>query len=74
MKTTIDWLKTHLDTDAPLGAIVDRLAAATRRAIAERDVDLGRDPEGNVAADLAVEDRIEAERQIEAAARGRDEQ
>ena len=25
MKTTIDWLKSHLDTDAPLGAIVDRL-------------------------------------------------
>ena len=25
MKTTIDWLKTHLETDAPLGAIVDRL-------------------------------------------------
>ena len=25
MKTTIDWLKTHLDTDAAPGAIVDRL-------------------------------------------------
>lgn len=25
MKTTIDWLKTHLDTEAPLSAIVDRL-------------------------------------------------
>ena len=25
MKTTIDWLKTHLDTDAPLDEIVDRL-------------------------------------------------
>jgi len=25
VKTTIDWLKTHLDTDAPLDAIVDRL-------------------------------------------------
>jgi len=25
VKTTIDWLKSHLDTDAPLGAIVDRL-------------------------------------------------
>jgi len=42
--------------------------------VAQRDIDLGRDPEGNVAADLAVEDRIEAERQIEAAARGRDQQ
>jgi NADH-quinone oxidoreductase subunit J len=44
------------------------------RAVAQRDIDLGRDPEESVAADLAVEDRIEAERQIEAAARGRDEQ
>jgi NADH-quinone oxidoreductase subunit J len=44
------------------------------KAIAQRDIDLGRDPEETVAADLAVEDRIEAERQIEAAARGRDEQ
>ena len=25
MKTTIDWLKTHLETDAPPGTIVDRL-------------------------------------------------
>ena len=25
MKTTIDWLQTHLDTDAPLSAIVDQL-------------------------------------------------
>jgi phenylalanyl-tRNA synthetase beta chain len=25
VKTTIDWLKSHLDTDAPLSAIVDRL-------------------------------------------------
>ncbi len=25
MKTTLDWLKTHLDTDAPLRAIVERL-------------------------------------------------
>ena len=25
MKTTIDWLKTHLDTDASPGAIVERL-------------------------------------------------
>jgi NADH-quinone oxidoreductase subunit J len=44
------------------------------RAVVQRDIDLGRDPEKIVAADLAVEDRIEAERQIEAAARGRDEQ
>jgi len=25
MKTTLDWLRTHLDTDAPLAAIVERL-------------------------------------------------
>ena len=43
-------------------------------AVAQRDIDLGRDPQETVAADLALEDRIEAERQIEAAARGRDEQ
>jgi hypothetical protein len=42
--------------------------------VTQRDVDLGRDPQSNVAADLEAEDRIEAERQIEAAARGRDEQ
>ncbi len=42
--------------------------------LAERDVQLGRDPEGNVTADLAAEDRIEAQRQIEAGARGKDEQ
>jgi NADH-quinone oxidoreductase subunit J len=41
------------------------------RAISQRDLDLGREPEVNVASDLAVEERIEAERQIEAAARGR---
>ena len=25
MKTTLSWLKTHLDTDAPLAALVERL-------------------------------------------------
>jgi NADH-quinone oxidoreductase subunit J len=49
-------------------------ARSVSKAIAQRDIDLGRDPEETVAADLAIEDRIEAERQIEAAARGRDEQ
>jgi NADH-quinone oxidoreductase subunit J len=44
------------------------------KAIVQRDIDLGLDPEKTVAADLAIEDRIEAEQQIEAAARGRDEQ
>jgi NADH-quinone oxidoreductase subunit J len=43
-------------------------------AIVQRDIDLGRDPEQIVAADLAAEDRIETEQQIEAATRGRDEQ
>jgi NADH-quinone oxidoreductase subunit J len=43
-------------------------------AVAERDVQLGRDPEGNVIADFAAEDRIETERQIEAGTRGREEQ
>ena len=35
---------------------------------------LGRDPQPDVTADLETEDRTEEERQIEAAARGRDEQ
>ncbi len=39
-------------------------------AMAIRDPQLGRDPQADVAADLAAEDRIDAERQIEAAARG----
>ena len=43
-------------------------------AIVQRDLQLGRDPQGNLAADLAAEERIEAERQLEAGARGRDEQ
>jgi len=41
------------------------------RAISQRDLDLGRDPQVSVTSDLEVEERIEAERQIEAAARGR---
>jgi NADH-quinone oxidoreductase subunit J len=55
----------------PDGSTTDRSVST---AIAQRDIDLGRDPKGTVAADLATEDRIEHERQIEAAARGRDEQ
>jgi hypothetical protein len=38
--------------------------------VAQRDAELGRDPRGDLAADLAAEDRIESERQIEAGARG----
>jgi NADH-quinone oxidoreductase subunit J len=40
-------------------------------AIAKRDLQLGRDPQGDLAADLAAEERIEAERQLEAARLGR---
>jgi NADH-quinone oxidoreductase subunit J len=43
-------------------------------AVAQRDVQLGRDAEGNVISDLAAEQRIETERQLEARARGRDQQ
>jgi NADH-quinone oxidoreductase subunit J len=55
----------------PDGSTTDR---SVSQAVAQRDIDLGREPQRNVVADLAAEDRIEAERQIEAAARGRDEQ
>ena len=44
------------------------------QAVTQRDLQLGRDPQSNVTADLETEDRIEAERQIEAAARGREDQ
>jgi NADH-quinone oxidoreductase subunit J len=43
-------------------------------AVAKRDVQLGRDAEGYVTTDLAAEQRIETERQLEARARGRDQQ
>ena len=49
-------------------------ARSVSKAVTQRDVDLGRDPQPDVTADLEAGDRIEAERQIEAAARGRDEQ
>jgi NADH-quinone oxidoreductase subunit J len=55
----------------PDGSTTER---SVSRAISQRDLDLGRDPQVTVASDLAVEERIEAERQIEAAARGREEQ
>ncbi len=42
-------------------------------AVHQRDVQLGRDAEGNVTADIAAEGRIETERQLEAGARGGDE-
>jgi len=40
-------------------------------AIAQRDLQLGRDPQGDLASDLAAEERIEAERQLEASRLGR---
>jgi NADH-quinone oxidoreductase subunit J len=39
-------------------------------AVAQRDVELGRDPQGSIAADLAIEEREDSELQIEADARG----
>jgi NADH-quinone oxidoreductase subunit J len=42
-------------------------------AIVQRDVDLGRDPDGNVVTDIAAEDRIGSERAIEAGAAGTEE-
>jgi NADH-quinone oxidoreductase subunit J len=52
----------------PDGSTTDR---SVSRAVSQRDMDLGRDPQRSVASDLAAEERIDAERQIEAAARGR---
>ena len=42
-------------------------------AVSQRDIQLGRDPEGNVTTDIIDEERIETERQLEAGARGGDE-
>ena len=55
----------------PDGSTTDR---SVSQAVSQRDLELGRDPRRSVASDLAAEDKIEAERQIEAATRGRDEQ
>jgi len=54
----------------PDGTTTNRSVSA---AVAQRDVELGRDPEGNITADLAEQGRIESERQIESGAAGRDE-
>jgi hypothetical protein len=43
-------------------------------AVVQRDMQLGRDPQADVTADLAAGERVEKERQIEAAARGREDQ
>jgi NADH-quinone oxidoreductase subunit J len=42
--------------------------------LVQRDVQLGRDPERDAASDLAAGERVEKERQIEAAARGSEDQ
>jgi NADH-quinone oxidoreductase subunit J len=55
----------------PDGSTTDR---SVSNAIAQRDLQLGRDPQVTVAGDLAAEQRIESERQIEASARGREDQ
>jgi NADH-quinone oxidoreductase subunit J len=52
----------------PDGSTTDRSVST---AIAQRDVQLGRHPQEIVVADLSVEERIEAERQLEAARLGR---
>jgi NADH-quinone oxidoreductase subunit J len=54
----------------PDGSTTDR---SVSQAVSQRDVDLGRDPQERVAADIEAEKRIEAERQIEAATQGRDD-
>ncbi len=43
-------------------------------AIAQRDVQLGRDSQAEIATDLAAEQRIETERRLEAGVRGREDQ
>ena len=55
----------------PDGTTTDRSVST---AINQRDLDLGRRPVTEVTSDLAAGERIDEERQIEAAARGRDEQ
>jgi NADH-quinone oxidoreductase subunit J len=54
----------------PDGTTTDR---SVSRAVIQRDVELGRDRQIRIKADLATEDRIETERQLEAGAAGRDE-
>jgi NADH-quinone oxidoreductase subunit J len=52
----------------PDGSTTNRSVSA---AVVQRDLQLGRDPQGDVSADLAAGERIETERQLEAGARGR---
>jgi NADH-quinone oxidoreductase subunit J len=55
----------------PDGTTTDRSVSA---AITQRDMQLGRDPAGDEATGLAAGQRIETERELEAGARGREEQ
>ena len=54
----------------PDGSTTDR---SVSDAIVQRDLQLGRDPQGRIEVDLAAEVRIESERQIEAGAAGKGE-
>ena len=55
----------------PDGSTTDRSVST---AIAQRDVQLGREPLDTEATDLSVEERIDAERQLETGARGSEDQ
>jgi len=55
----------------PDGTTTDRSVST---AIVQRDLQLGRDPQGTVVEDLAAEQRIEEERQLEVGTRGREDQ
>jgi NADH-quinone oxidoreductase subunit J len=55
----------------PDGSTTDR---SVSNAIVQRDVELGREPQASEAADLAAEARLESERELEAGARGREDQ
>jgi NADH-quinone oxidoreductase subunit J len=48
-------------------------ARSVSAAVIERDIELGRDPQGNIEADLAAGERIDSERELEAGARGKGE-
>jgi NADH-quinone oxidoreductase subunit J len=54
----------------PDGSTTDR---SVSDAVVQRDLQLGRDPQGRIAADLAAEVRIESERRLEAGAAGKGE-
>jgi hypothetical protein len=55
----------------PDGSTTDRSVSA---AVVQRDLQLGRDPQGDVASDLAAEMRIGQEQALESGARGGEEE